>query len=68
MGTSEQSLSLPASVRTIADLSAFLEASAEALRGRLSSVRFARNEAFAGADDPIEDGDTVALIPPFSGG
>ena len=35
---------------------------------RLASVRFAVNESFASASDPIEDGDTVALIPPVSGG
>jgi molybdopterin converting factor subunit 1 len=34
----------------------------------LSSVRFAVNESFVAASDPIEDGDTVALIPPVSGG
>lgn len=34
----------------------------------LASVRFAVNEVFAAADAVIEDGDTVALIPPVSGG
>jgi molybdopterin synthase sulfur carrier subunit len=34
----------------------------------LASVRFAVNESFADASDLIQDGDTVALIPPVSGG
>lgn len=38
------------------------------LAPHLSSVRFAVNEAFAPADAEVEDGDTVALIPPVSGG
>jgi molybdopterin synthase catalytic subunit len=32
------------------------------------SVRFARNGAYAAADEPLEDGDEVAMIPPVSGG
>jgi MoaE-MoaD fusion protein len=31
-------------------------------------VRFARNGAYAGPDEPLEDGDEVACIPPVSGG
>lgn len=38
------------------------------LRPHLGSVRFAVNEAFVGANAEIRDGDTVALIPPVSGG
>jgi molybdopterin synthase sulfur carrier subunit len=34
----------------------------------LGSVRFAVNEAFVGMGAEIADGDTVALIPPVSGG
>ncbi|MES2211053.1 MAG: molybdenum cofactor biosynthesis protein MoaE [Chloroflexota bacterium] len=32
------------------------------------SVRFARNSVYAGADEPLDDGDEVAMIPPVSGG
>lgn len=38
------------------------------LAPHLGSVRFAVNEAFVGANAEINDGDTVALIPPVSGG
>lgn len=34
----------------------------------LGSVRFAVNEAFVNASAELGDGDTVALIPPVSGG
>ncbi|MBI2763220.1 MAG: molybdenum cofactor biosynthesis protein MoaE [Chloroflexi bacterium] len=33
-----------------------------------ASVRYARNGVYAGADEPLEDGDEVAMIPPVSGG
>jgi molybdopterin converting factor subunit 1 len=39
-----------------------------ALAPHLGSVRFAVNEAFVGVNAEITDGDTVALIPPVSGG
>ena len=38
------------------------------LRAHASSVRFALNEAFVDLDAPLAHGDTVALIPPVSGG
>ncbi|MGG4489145.1 molybdopterin converting factor subunit 1 [Metabacillus idriensis] len=34
----------------------------------LTSVMTAVNESFANQDDVIKDGDTVAFIPPVSGG
>jgi sulfur-carrier protein len=39
-----------------------------ALRARAESLRFARNEAFAALTDGLAEGDTVAVIPPVSGG
>lgn len=33
-----------------------------------SSVRFARNGTYVDADEPLADGDEVAMIPPVSGG
>ena len=68
VGTDEERLTLPASVKTIADLSAFLEHHRPALAGRLGAVRFARNETFATTGEPLADGDVVALIPPVAGG
>jgi len=54
--------------KTIAELRAALEKKYDALAGRLSAVRFARNEAFAGDETRITDGDVIALIPPVAGG
>jgi molybdopterin converting factor small subunit len=39
-----------------------------ALAGRLSAVRFARNEVFARLEDELADGDVVAVVPPVAGG
>ncbi|MEZ4335424.1 MAG: molybdopterin converting factor subunit 1 [Sandaracinaceae bacterium] len=53
---------------TVGDLARALEARHPALRGRLRQVRFAINETFAGPEDPITEGDVVAVIPPVAGG
>ena len=64
----EEKLVLPADVITIAALGQFLEKRYPSLAGRLGAVRFARNETFATNDEPIADGDIIALIPPVAGG
>ena len=66
--TDGESLVLSDDVRTIAHFSAHLEALHAGLRGRLASMRFARNEEFANVGDPVVDGDVIALIPPVAGG
>lgn len=68
VGRDEERRELPPSVTTIAELAAHLPSVHASLEGRLGSVRFARNECFASADEPIVDGDVVALIPPVAGG
>jgi sulfur-carrier protein len=68
LGTSEETVSdlaSPLSVRAFAEL---LGRRHPRLLPHLGSVRFAVNEAFVNADAEIADGDTVALIPPVSGG
>ncbi|MDQ3037987.1 MAG: molybdopterin converting factor subunit 1 [Myxococcota bacterium] len=67
-GRAEESLELPAEVRTVDALRPLLEARVPALAGRLGSVRFARNEAFAEGGEALEDDDVIALIPPVAGG
>lgn len=67
-GTQEETVVLPAGLRSIGELKAHLESLHPSLRGHLLRVRFARNEAFAGEDVAIEQGDTIALIPPVAGG
>jgi molybdopterin converting factor subunit 1 len=67
-GTDEERITLPEGVATIGDLARFLARHRPALEGRLASVRLARNETFATDDEPIADGDVIALIPPVAGG
>ncbi len=43
-------------------------ASYPVLATRPSSIRFARNGAYADIDDRLADGDELALIPPVAGG
>lgn len=68
VGRDEEKLDLPDSVTTISALTTHLPSVHAALEGRLSAVRFARNEEFALATDPIASGDVIALIPPVAGG
>lgn len=68
VGVAEEALALPPGVGTIGALSTHLAAVHPTLEGRLEAVRFARNEEFARSDEPLADGDVIALIPPVAGG
>jgi molybdopterin synthase sulfur carrier subunit len=68
IGTAEEALELPASVRTVVALADHLAARHMAYAARRAHVRIARNEAFATDDDLLAEGDVVALIPPVAGG
>ena len=68
IGKDEESVTVPSDVATIGALRRWVEREREPLRGRLGAVRLARNEEFARDDDPIADGDVIALIPPVAGG
>jgi sulfur-carrier protein len=68
VGLTEEALDLPAAVRTVRDLAAHLAERHRAYAERSACVRLARNEAFAGEDELLADGDVVALIPPVAGG
>ncbi|HVJ13826.1 MAG TPA: MoaD/ThiS family protein [Polyangiaceae bacterium] len=65
---SEEWVELPAGIDNVGQALRFLEQVRPELRGRLGSVRAALNESFAAPGEPISDGDTLALIPPVSGG
>jgi molybdopterin synthase sulfur carrier subunit len=54
--------------RTVRALADHLARRHPAYAARRSFVRIARNEAFAADDEPLADGDVVALIPPVAGG
>jgi molybdopterin synthase sulfur carrier subunit len=68
LGRSEETIELPASVRTVGALAAWLGERDPALGARMSSVRIARNESFAETGDRLEESDEIALIPPVAGG
>ena len=68
VGLSEETLELPAGVVTVGALADHLAARHQAYAERRAHVRIARNEAFAADDEPLADGDVVALIPPVAGG
>ena len=65
---SEEWLELPAGVDSVGQALLHLEQVRPELRGRLGSVRAALNETFVDPEQGINDGDTLALIPPVSGG
>jgi sulfur-carrier protein len=68
VGKDEERVALPSGIATIAALATYLPKLHGALEGRLSYVRFARNEEFAQPADAIAEGDVIALIPPVAGG
>lgn len=67
-GTSEEQLDLPHGELDVAALLGLLEQRLPALRGRLGAVRVAVNEEFTELTTVLRGGETVALIPPVSGG
>jgi sulfur-carrier protein len=68
LGLSEETLADVPSPLSVSGLAAILVGKHPELEPHLVSVRFAVNEAFSDAGTPVADGDTVALIPPVSGG
>ena len=68
VGLSEESLDLPSGVTTVGLLADHLAARHRVFAERRGHVRIARNEAFALDEDPLSDGDVIALIPPVAGG
>jgi molybdopterin synthase sulfur carrier subunit len=64
----EEDVELPRDVTTVRAFAAWIEGHHAALRGRMASVRIARNEQFAAAEEPLAEGDVLALIPPVAGG
>jgi len=75
LGSSGESLDLPADIKDIGGLRAFLGARGEVWAKEFaptSKVRAAVNKNLVGvgveADAPIKDGDEIAFFPPVSGG
>ena len=71
VGTAEEDIALPASVTTVADLTAWLAARGPGFAAAFAAtktIRCAVNQAFAGPDAAIAAGDEVAFFPPVTGG
>jgi len=68
VGIAEETIDLPPGIRTVRGLADLLASRHRAYAERRAHVRIARNEAFAGDEEPVADGDVVALIPPVAGG
>lgn len=71
VGVAEEHVSLPAEVRTVAQLVGWLAdrgpGHASAFENR-RTVRCAVNQDFADAATPVHPGDEVAFFPPVTGG
>ncbi len=67
-GLAGESWPLNDASRTVAHLIEQLEAKYPRLRDHRNSMRIAVNEAFARPSARLSEGDTIALIPPVSGG
>src|SRR6478672_6819464 len=67
LGIDREEHALPAGGR-VRDLMDALVARHAALAGLRGALCGSVNQAFARDDDPVRDGDEVALIPPVSGG
>jgi molybdopterin converting factor subunit 1 len=68
VGKDQETLDLPADVRTVGAFGRWIGGIHPELEGRMAHVRIARNEAFAADGEPLEGGDVLALIPPVAGG
>jgi molybdopterin converting factor subunit 1 len=68
VGQAEETLELPAEVRTVREFAEYLPRVRPALAGKLASVRIAVDETFALDGDSLGEAQTIALIPPVSGG
>jgi len=67
-GCEGETWSLNRASRTVAHLIEQLEAKYPRLRDHRDSMRVAVNETFARPGARLSEGDTIALIPPVSGG
>lgn len=68
LGIGEEDVALAGEVLTVQELAEQLVELHPTLRPHLGSVRFAVNESFVDSKASVSSGDTVALIPPVSGG
>ncbi len=70
IGTPEERLPVPETVQTVEQFLAFLRDKGEPYASVLADpqLRVAVNQQYAHPQDPVTDGDEIALFPPVSGG
>jgi molybdopterin synthase sulfur carrier subunit len=71
IGLAEEEVVLPAEVRDVASLIAWMKGRGPAYAKALENeavVKVAVNQEFARADHPLRPGDEIALFPPVTGG
>lgn len=68
LNTGEEKLSGLSAPLSVGALAKLLGQRHPALAPHLGSVRFAVNESFVDLGAEVRDGDTIAVIPPVSGG
>lgn len=71
IGTSEESIDLPASVKTVKDLLTFLRARGDGYEAALQApqvIRVAINHEHVDHSTPIVGAREIALFPPMTGG
>lgn len=66
-GSGEDVLGLEEGAR-VKDVVALFEKKLEVRKGLMQGMAVAVNREYAKAEDPLQDGDEVALLPPVSGG
>lgn len=67
-GRSEEWLEVGADELTVAEVRAQLEARGASALGEVRNLRAALNQAMAGPDARVRDGDELAFFPPVTGG
>jgi molybdopterin synthase sulfur carrier subunit len=71
IGCAEEELALPAGVRDVQGLLDWLAARGGNYQAALANrgvVRVAVNQEYVGPDQPVREGDEVAIFPPVTGG
>ena len=71
IGSSEEDITAPSSVTTVAALVEFLRkrgAGYEAAFRDVKLLRVAVNQDYVGREHPLREGDEVAIFPPVTGG
>lgn len=68
VGKARESAELPSEVTSVAGFIDWLVRRYPDLQPHQSSLRIAKNEAFASPQEPIAENDVLAIIPPVAGG